>query len=248
MKIKKAYKKPKNQKGQASIEFLILFAVSIVILSILSWLTYEQIADINIKKENSESYKLLLDISNTAKEVYMQGEGASKIIVLSFPETYNSTYSGIINNSILIRTMETTLVETMEFPISGALPESEGMHEMVFTSRGNSVYIGTALYKPSVYLVSSVLPPTSVKATNITLTNLVNEYITVNGTVYWPHTGASLVVSDLNFNIAPYQDKIVTITISSTTTTGSYVGYINFSAASSNVSDNQTISIYAEVH
>ncbi len=237
----------KIRKGQTSIEFLIVFAISLLILGMVAWLIYEQITTINIQKENAEVQKLLLDISNTAKNVYIQGEGASKTLLLSFPPSYNSTGSGIINNTLLLRFRETTLAENMEFPISGILPASKGMHEISFISRGNSVYIGIALYKPNVYLISSVLSPNSAKTINLTLTNLINESITINGTIYWPHTNALLSVSELNFNVPSYESKTVIVTASSTSVTGSYLGYVNFNATYSSITDNQTIDIYTEV-
>ncbi len=228
---------------------MLVLAVSIVVLSAVFFIVSEQIITIGIQKENAEAKKTVADLATAARDVYTQGEDATKTLTIILPSTYSPESSGIMNDSVVIKTRETYHVENLEFPAYGTLPQAAGAHEVTIMSRGNSVYFGNSLFRMSPSLVSTTIIPNSNVTKYVKITNVANESITVHGFVNWQHSAIALSVSssDLEFVLAPYGERTIPLFFSASNIAGGYSGSIRFNANSSLLNDTQNLALYAEI-
>ncbi len=237
----------KCRRGQTSAEFLIVFAITLVILVLVFFLVSQQLVDTGIEKENAEVQKTVADLSSAVSDVYSQGDGAAQTVHIVLPSTYDAANSSITNNSIIIKTRDTFHVQNFNFPVYGTLPQAAGAYDVVILSRGNSVYIGSSLFRMSPALVSIVLPVNTNQQRTVTITNLVNGTITVNGALGWGHPEVTLTTNNLTFTLAPFEQQDVALSFSASNLTGAFPGSVAFSANSSLLNDSQVLGLYAEV-
>lgn len=235
------------KRGQASVEFLIIFSISIVILVFISMLVYQQMVDVGVEKENAESEKTVSDISSAVREVYSQGDGASKTLLVILPSTYDPANSGIFNNTLVLRTRGTSHVAYFPFAVTGALPQTPGAHEILILASGSGVYIGGSIFRLSQNLISLVLPGLTSQTKTVTISNLINETIYVNGIPQWSHPEVALSQPDLAFSLDPYESRDLSFTFSASNVSGSYSGGVAFSANSTLMNDSQTLGLYVDV-
>ncbi|MEM2974076.1 MAG: hypothetical protein QW112_00395, partial [Candidatus Micrarchaeia archaeon] len=87
-------------KGQTSVEYVVLIAVSILFFVVIIVLAYEQFANIGQVQSRDISVNSLKKIAEAAKEVYLQGSGARKTVVVTFPPEVENNTINIMNNSL----------------------------------------------------------------------------------------------------------------------------------------------------
>ncbi len=235
------------RRGQVSVEFSIIFVITVIAIAFLFSTVYNQITTIGTQKEEAEVDKALSDISMAARDVYAEGEGASRKVRIELPATYDPAGSLIQNNTVLIKVRDTFKFESFDFPVEGTLPAAPGVSEITITSRGNSVFIGSSLFRMSTSLLSTVIPPSSSQTLQVTIYNLLNESLTVNASVYWPSTEVSLALSETDFTLDAYEERTINFDFSSSNTSGGNSGSVTFNANSSTLTDTQMLGIYAEI-
>jgi len=91
-----------SMKSQSSVEFMIIFILLIIILSLAAWIGTTKTQQINTIQTNLEIGNLLNDVVNKIDTVFIEGSGFSTDITL--PEKIlGANYSiTIINNQILV--------------------------------------------------------------------------------------------------------------------------------------------------
>ncbi|VVB98640.1 Uncharacterised protein [uncultured archaeon] len=245
--VKKMTLPERTSKAQASAEFLIVFAVSVVVLIGVFFLVSQQIISTGIQKENAETQQTVSALSKAVTDVYTQGEGAVQTVHIVLPSTYDAAKSGIINNSLVIKTRETYHVQNFNFPVYGTLPQAAGAYDIVLISRGGSVYVGSSLFRMTPALISTVVAANTNQQQSFTIANLINESITLNGTLSWGHPEMGLTAPNLNFVLNPYDQQEITLGFAASGTSGSYPGTIVFNANSTSINDSQVLGIYAEI-
>ncbi|MFA6065507.1 MAG: hypothetical protein WCW44_00870 [archaeon] len=116
-------------KGQASVEYIMLVGICLLIITFLSAYSFVSYSDSVANNQVQTSMKVL---ENAINEVYSLGEGNSTVVTISLP----SNISNIIiqNKSLLIQTTSfgSTSDSLIEFDsnVSGSLPALEGTYDV----------------------------------------------------------------------------------------------------------------------
>ena len=222
----------KIHKGQVSIEYVILLAVSLIFFIAIIAIAYDQFAGIGQVKSRDISVNSLKTIASAAKEVYLQGSGARKTVVVTFPPEVEDNSIGITNNSLHLIHAGTDISFPVDYPIRGDLPTSAGTYEITLISIGTAVQIGMApiFLSPPSLIFNFCAGANSTLSSNSTLsvTNQQNETMDVSLIVDWTYVNVTLNVSNSLLNLAPYDlyDAIVFANVSPSAEVGTYIGSI----------------------
>jgi uncharacterized protein (UPF0333 family) len=221
-----------NKKAQASVEFLVLLAVAVFVLTAAVILSSEQLNDMNKLKQQNDARNTLMDISAAAKEVYSQGEGAKKQVYVVLPSTYEPNESLVENNSIKLRARGTDFIAVEDFTVRGSLPGTGGAHWVWVISEGNRVRIGTAMLLLSKNSIYVVMDKNDSKSTSFSAKNVWDSNISVTPTVQWTHTDVTMAFSPSgNFQLDPEDSHSMDLTFNSNDiAVGYYNGEISFTA------------------
>ena len=218
------------KKGQTSAEYVILLAVSIIFFLIIIIVAYGQFANMGQVKSRDISVNSLKQIAEAAKEVYLQGSGARKTVVVTFPPEVEDNSIVITNNSLHLKHAGTDISIPIDFPIYGNLPTEAGTYEIILVSEGNQVRVGTAEFSvtPSSITFSFCQSNSSqASAQNLTFTNLQNYSINLSLAVDWTQANITLGISNSSLHLVAYGSQIVAVsTTLGVNMTGTYSGFI----------------------
>ncbi len=126
-----------KKKGQASLEFLIIVGIAMVILAPIIYMATSYKEDV----ENAKSYLMVKESLKTLKisslSVYNQGEGSKTTTYINLPSEME--YFDIVNNYVVIRIRTVAGVEDMfvELPFNityTTLPTTYGRYRVEITS------------------------------------------------------------------------------------------------------------------
>ncbi|MEW6722951.1 MAG: vWA domain-containing protein [Candidatus Micrarchaeota archaeon] len=220
-----------TSRGQASVEFMLILAAAIVIITMIILISQEQIRDVSRLKDQNDARNSLLDLSSAAREVYAQGEGSRKLVYVVLPGSYEPEASFVGNRSIRIRSAGTDHVTIENFNVRGYLPGSSGAHWVWVVSEGNRVRIGDAMLeldKNRIYLVMSA---NSTASEDFTVTNIWVRDIDVTATPYWSHANVSMSGLPPSFSLGVNGTRDVTLQFAASETAGGiYAGSITLYA------------------
>jgi uncharacterized protein (UPF0333 family) len=130
-----------SKKGQSSVEYAVLTAISIVIFLIALLVINNQFQIMTSQRIVDDTNLALKQIANAATEVYQQGSGAQKVISVTFPQAVDEGSLLIINNTLVTTVKGTTLIYKVDFPFSGTLPTNKTF-DLLVTSQGGAVVAG----------------------------------------------------------------------------------------------------------
>jgi len=227
------------QKGQTSSEYVILLTISIIFFLVIIVVAYEQFANIGSVKSRDISVNSLKLISETAKEVYLQGSGAQKMVVVTFPPEVEDNSITIQNNSLHLNHAGTDISIPVNFPIYGNLPNSSGTYEILLISEGSQVRIGVSdfsVYPSSLTFNFCQSNGSQTDSQNITLTNLQAYALGLNLSTDWVHTNATLSLSNSSLLLGNYasQNVLVSTTLGANVT-GTFSGSIEAKTSNSTI-------------
>ena len=229
----------KNKKGQTSTEYVVLLAVSIIIFTILISVAYEQFSDIGKVKSRDTSVNSLKQIADAAKEVYLQGSGASKMVVVTFPSEVGDNSINIMNNSLHLSHAGSDITVPMDFPVYGSLATGPGTYEITLVSEGNQVRIGVSGFSvlPSYLTFSFCQSNVSQSGSqNLTFTNMEDSPIDVSLIMDWSYIDVTISTNN-SVHLNPNESKVINVSAQiSTSATGAYSGSIITTSANSTFS------------
>ena len=168
-----------HQKAQSSVELLAIFAVAIVVLAGLYFVSQSYIADVGKTKETTDAKGALADISAAAKEVYSQGYGAKKKVYITMPSGVDPLGTRVENTSLVLRVSGNDYVSTELFEMHGTIPMGQGGHYVWVVSEGNKVRIGYAMIELSRQSLLITLMPNESASKQFEITNIWSAPINV---------------------------------------------------------------------
>ncbi len=133
-------------KNQASIETIIIFSISVVIILILLNTAINSQASTNDALRISQARTTINELITTAEELWSQGPGAKTTIKIIIPDEINESMSGIINSKtvnfrVLTRSGYTDVSDVSSVNLTGVLPLHGGQYIITLTSRDNDVLL-----------------------------------------------------------------------------------------------------------
>jgi uncharacterized protein (UPF0333 family) len=133
-----------GRRGQVATELLIILSVVLVVIAIL--IVSMQTSLFSAKSEYKENQARLAldDVKNSAEFIYHQGLGARTTVYITIPK--NVAYTNVTTNYISI-TFDNgnTIVSSLDFNVSGDLPDSSGGYWIEMETRENYVLLSTNL-------------------------------------------------------------------------------------------------------
>ncbi|MEM4133757.1 MAG: hypothetical protein QXO35_03515 [Candidatus Micrarchaeia archaeon] len=227
-----------KKKGQSGLEYIILFSFTIVFFAIVVYIANEQLSIVN-KQQRLEQAKLALkEIADAATQAYQQGAGAKVIKTVVFPNGISGD-GEIVNNTLHIVFEGTDLSYPLNFPITGKISATPGPQEIIFTSYGGSVSVGTAQFSLSKYFVSLQLCGSSSPQylnDTIQIINNNQEAIQVDAQVNFNSYYVNVTLSSYSFNIPVTESREANITFEiSANTIGMFTGNILFNSSNYSV-------------
>lgn len=88
-----------EDNGQVAVEYLLIFFISVIILSIISVpLVITSIEDLNDVKDTMEVKNTLIELSNTARIIYSSDYGSMKTVSVKSPSDMNIYYKYVGGN------------------------------------------------------------------------------------------------------------------------------------------------------
>lgn len=221
----------KNTRAQASLEFLILLAISITIITVIVLLAQEQMGTVQMQKQASDARNSLLDISAAAKEVYAQGEGSKKQVYIQLPSGYGPNESFVANRSIRIRADGTDYVSLENFDVHGSLPGTPGGHWVWVISEGNRVTIGLAMLELNRNYIYVMMDRNSTAAASFSVKNIWGENISVATVTIWTTPDVALGGVPSAFQIDSGAANLISLEFTSDPASGGvYSGEIELDA------------------
>ncbi len=234
-------------KGQSTVELLVIVAVALVILSVLVGFTSDQVVALQKQQAVKTAELTVQKLVTAANELYTQGSGASRFIEITWPEGVSSSGTRITNRSIIVNVYGTQVSGTANQPFSGALPTNSGTQNIRLRAMDGYVLMGSASIaaNPAYALVS--LDRNSVQEVTITISNIASEDAVVYPTLTWTNGDVNTSVSAASRVYAnDTHDFNVTFT-TSTSAVGAYSGYVSFRAVFPSRTETIVVPIQANV-
>src|SRR3989344_2064078 len=116
------------EKGQASVELLVILAAALVVLISIISFSNNSITDLNKEKLVQTAKTSVNDLKNAANDVFAQGVGAKKQVYFVVPEGVNQPSSGIIGQSIVLNLLGSDIYAKANTQITGQIPTTTGGH------------------------------------------------------------------------------------------------------------------------
>ena len=135
------FKKSFGGNGQISMEYLIIFSITFVLLIPLIIIFVTQTERMQEDITNAQLDKLSSEISDAASEVYFLGPPAQKTIRVTFPAGIKSIgleHYGLVFN-VQVNELSYEFVKETDVNISGTLRSFEGPHVIVLQAMGTYV-------------------------------------------------------------------------------------------------------------
>ncbi|MGC8924191.1 MAG: hypothetical protein ACP5KJ_03295 [Candidatus Micrarchaeia archaeon] len=223
---------PKCLRGQGSAEFLLILAAALFVIAVSFYISSQQFTSVSQSKNVNDATLTADSIASAANEVYFQGYGARKRLLITIPQGVNTSGTYIAGNSIVITTDGTTVVSQTEVPVHGTLPLKPGQYYVWVVSEGSSVRIGNVFVSVTPGALFFMLDEAESDSGTLKVTNVFDQGINVSLYAEWPHSSdVSLSISPSNFSLNPDQERDVTIeVISYTGSAGIYDGNIVINA------------------
>lgn len=132
------------RRGQTALEFMLIMSIALLILLMTVTLSNDQGGAINTRKTELSASLAASDIANAAREVYGQGSGARKLVLVAFPRSYNASLSAISSPYIRIHVGRTDYVQTFPFQVVGTLPSRPGTFEFSVINQAGVINVSVS--------------------------------------------------------------------------------------------------------
>lgn len=216
-------------KAQASVELLIILAVSIVAIGLILALSNNEIINVNSIKANSDAQNTVNKIAGAAEDVYVSGTGTSKQIFISIPSGVDETKTSVGNKTIRLNVNGTDLIAETKVEVTGSIPTETGGHWIWITSYSGYVLIGDVRVETDKGSIYSTIAQDSTAIEHISIINNTSDNATVNVNVNWSNPEVTLSLSENSFVVPSASSYGINLTFtSSASAVGNYSGEIIF--------------------
>ena len=130
-------------KGQAAMEYMVIFAVVVVMILPLILIFTVQTENMQSDITNAQLKKVSDELTNSVSDMYYMGSPAQKTVRLSFPRGVQSIsiHNKLVEVNVTTSELDYELVWEMPTNVSGSLGVFEGDHVVVIQAKDDYVYI-----------------------------------------------------------------------------------------------------------
>lgn len=237
-----------TSRGQSTVEMLVAVAIAMVILAYLINFTTTQVLQLQERQAVQAGQVVLIELRDAINTINTQSIGAQKKITLSFPRGIDASNTRISGKSLLMRVYGTDIFATTNAALTGSLPTTEGIKQLVLTRTANGVSIGTNSISSSAASIYLPLARDTNQLTQLALTNTSNNAATLSLSLTWNHTlvMASVVPTSGTINGSSVFD-IDLNAAASASAIGNYTGILQINAVFSDHVESFSIPVNIEV-
>ncbi len=218
-------------KAQASVELLVILAISMIAIGLILALSNNEITSVNSIKANSQAQNTVNKIAGTAEEVYISGTGTTKQIFISIPSGVNENKTLIENKTIRLNVNGTDLIAETGVEITGSIPTKEGSYWIWITAKEGYVVIGDIQIETDKGSIYSALAQNTNLIETITVINNTKGNAQVNVNVNWNETEVNLNTEETFFSVPADSNYSIDLNFTSNkNAVGNYTGEIIFNA------------------
>lgn len=233
---------------QTSIEYLILFAATLLALLVVLMLSQAETVGVGKTKIKTEASNAVSQLGSAAEEVYAQGAGAKKKVTITVPFGYEWNESFIGKRSIKMRVAGNDYVKSEKFDVYGSLPLTPGRHTLWVISEGDKVKIGTAMITTDIETINLVMGRNDTRGWTFSVINTWDKPVTVSIGADWSHNNVSMSLSENLFVLSKGGSRQVAATFSSSPESlGFYSGSLNLSATDGSTNESFALPVSIEV-
>lgn len=223
------FDKIKNSRGQASVEFLVIFAVALVIfLALFTYSSTYLTAQSQDSTQKTTQY-YLNTLTKAANEVYFQGVGASKRIYFNVPEGIDVNRTGINTNIAYMRLYNSDLWSKSDVNLIGTLPTTKGGHYLYLRTYPNYVLISPSIVVVNKEVLYELMAKNASYTDPISITNYSDDSTNVTMELTWVNAPVSLNIDINSFGLSQTETKTVNVDINTNAlASGLYFGNLRF--------------------
>ncbi|MFH1695075.1 MAG: hypothetical protein ABH850_01430 [Candidatus Micrarchaeota archaeon] len=216
-------------KGQASVELLVILAVSMVLIGLVLFTSNNEMTGINSNKANSDAKNTVEKIAKTAEDVFDSGPGTKKQIYISIPSGVDETKTSIANNTVRININGTDIIAESKVELTGSIPTEKGSYWIWITSHQGYVSIGDIAVETDKESVYSTIAQETNAIENIKVINNTTQDADVDASYTWGNAEVSMQLSDNSFVVLADSNSGIDLNfISSSSAVGNYTGELVF--------------------
>ena len=175
----------------------------------------DQIIILSKVEAREKTLSKVREIANAIDEVYLEGKGAKRYVLISFPAGVEEGSFKIVNNTVTIKLFGTDISQKVNAPVPDTTLQI-GSYYLEIVSYGDIVSVGVPVFSASPTRVNLIIcsPASQTNLTqNITFKNNVNETITIDIQKEWTASDVNLSVQD-QLNLLPNESKEVELNFS----------------------------------
>jgi hypothetical protein len=238
-------------RGQAAVEWVVILAVSLIVLFIIISISSQYLSELTQSKINTDARNTVQDLADAAKQVYYQGEGSRRQVFITIPEGVNASRTGIWNRTINLNVLGTDFPVMTDFDVRGKIPTTPGGYTIWVTAERGYVLIGTISLNAnpsSVYVHFFSQNQSQSSQSDVLFSNGGSSSINVNLTLNFASGNVSASLSnpaDVGFPLNAGGSRDVLLNFSATANSfGSYAGTLYANASNG---DELTVDIIVDV-
>jgi len=140
-----------SRYGQASLEFLMIVVIGALLLTPVFIILSDQTATLDDTNRNLQVSNSLNTLLESGKIIHAQGPPSKMLVTLKFPN--NVVNYSIANQEITFYILQegivSSIVEAVDFNVTGNISVEEGIHKVTVESfdNGSSVWVGYYEYE-----------------------------------------------------------------------------------------------------
>lgn len=218
--------------GQTTIETLIIFSVSLLIITVILGMAFNHLQTQRDFEQRKLGEFALNTLATEINDAYFLGPGTTKTIVLTLPELTNLRKSFIHKNDLVLNVAGTDLFKTTVVDVKGNWPTTTGEYSFRIVAFPDFVSINVDSIEFNPKKIQEKILQSSEKKINLTITNNSDSVKTFNLSVIpFSSNKATISIDNSygNFSINPSESTTIPITLHCLyDSSGTYVGGINF--------------------
>ncbi len=238
----------RGEKGQSTVEMLVAVAIATIILAYLVNFTTTQVLQLQERQAAITGQTALAELTDAINTVNTQPIGTQKRITLSFPRGIDASNTRISGKSLVLRVYGSDITATTNAPISGSLPTTFGIKQLLLTRTANGVTIGTNSISSSAASIYLPMARDTNQTTQITLTNMDSSDATLSISLSWNHTLVQATTDTASGTLSGNSTFDIDLDAAATASAiGNYTGLLQISATFSDRVESFSIPVNIEV-
>ena len=243
------FSKVKSTRGQASIDLMIVLAISLIALTIVYSLYAEQIQTIGLSKESFAAKTAVQKIVDASNKMYLAGPGSSTVVYFEIPQSIKLSEVNIVGRTIAIKlSNESFVTGTADVNFYGTIRNRIGKQAVYLDYNGTHTIISYKDFELNKKNISFTSFPDTNTQDSIVVRNNHTSVATFFVQNSFSHADIAFAANTSMFTLQP--DQLQTITYDFNVNSSAYGNYAGSTIIIGEIGDTnyqEKINMSAEV-